>query len=1411
MRAASTAEIKRQTTTVPAAPGKQAERLRYGILLAAALVTIGLIILYLVLGITWFSRPFLGVMVSHTQTVNAGQPTGSKGWAGLDAGMRRGDLIIQIDSRDVTDQASFEAAISLLKAEEFVNVVFERPAPDGQLSLPTMQEINRNSAYLTVCEEPDLERELASCRSSFALRSLPDNDFLAFFIIPSISALLVLSIGLLLVRVRGKQENAFMPILGCFLLAIFMSGMFDGSSTHALGPIWLVATVFLGGVLITLGLTFPLTAAFIYKYPLLRYVPMIGSVVLAAAVLVQYYTETPQTVGSSAITVSIAVIMSNATLATLLFFYQRPRARSPLLRDQSNTLFIGSSLALAPALVWLAGLLIRLVTGQTMLAFSIEATTPFFIPPAMSVGYAMLQSRPRDTDRVISQAISYTVMLGALIVGFFLLVLGANMLAVPNISANDPVLVALTIFFISMLFLPVRIRLQRRIDEIYFRTRRDYQNELEEFGRKLTSMVDYQTIIREFRTLLSDTVKPSGALVFLYNAQNGNFTAYGDPKPETDITFTMDSGVVQLLNNSNATIFLEPGQPWPVELRSDRARLSILKVMVIAGMSGSEQLNGFICLAPPLSGLRGYNYEELRFINNLVNQIAVTIERAQVIDNMERRVRQLDVLSRVGQAVNFTIEMDDLLELISAQTDQLISSPYFYIALHEPILNELFFAFFLEDDERNRDNEGQRWELGRDLFSEVVTTSQPLIVEDYAKAMMKNQYQFSYESRNIKAWMGVPLIAGTRTLGVLAVGESDANKTYNQDQLRIFSDISALAASAIEKARLFAETTTRARQLTILNDISRQMVAAEADIETLLSLITSAAVDILNAQAGSLLLTADDGSSDLEFKAAVGGTGKDLVGTRLKAGYGLVGKVAASGEPVISNDTSRDNRFDGDLNASFRTNSILAVPLIGKDRIVGVLEVLNKKDGTVYISEDVELLTTFAAQAAIALENARLFQMTDLQLSRRVQELENLELIDKELNRTLDLEKVAQITVRWAIANSGAVAGMLGVLTETKSHLRIVASYGYKEDLLRSNMVENGMWPIDKGIIKRVLRTRRADLAPDVKIDPDYTELLPRSISQITIPMLSGDELNSVLVLETNREPRFNLLDLDFVQRLAEHASIAIANAQLYEQLTRANESKSEFVGFAAHELKNPLTSVKGYADTLMGPMGSLISEQQRREFLAVIRSNADRMQTIIDDLRDIARIDADQPLVSTVLSPTSIRKVVVETLRPFQQQLIDKHQEVILNVNEDLPLVMGDETRLIQVMTNFVSNAYKYSPPEAKITINAKVKRVFRNERGADIGPVMIVSVKDAGIGMGEEDLQKIFKVRYFRSENQLARDQPGTGLGMMITQNIIEQHKGTVWVESEIGKGSIFYFTVPLAPEIMPEAQPQTEPASD
>jgi signal transduction histidine kinase len=280
-----------------------------------------------------------------------------------------------------------------------------------------------------------------------------------------------------------------------------------------------------------------------------------------------------------------------------------------------------------------------------------------------------------------------------------------------------------------------------------------------------------------------------------------------------------------------------------------------------------------------------------------------------------------------------------------------------------------------------------------------------------------------------------------------------------------------------------------------------------------------------------------------------------------------------------------------------------------------------------------------------------------------------------------------------------------------------------------------------------------------------------------------------LIVMESRVAETQSSETLTFLTRLSDHAAIAIANAQLYQEVQAANDAKSEFVSFVAHELKNPMTSIKGYTELLAkGAVGTITDMQAN--FLATIHSNVERMSTLVSDLNDNSKIEAGRLRLD--FKAIDLAGVVDEVMRSTKRQLEDKKQTTDLIIPTKLPKIWADPTRLAQIIVNLVSNANKYTPESGIITIGAEKSSNQWDPGGAAM--VVHIWVKDNGIGISLEDQKKIFQ-KFFRSEDSKARESPGTGLGLNITRSLIEMMGGRVWFESEFRQGTTFHFTVPVA----------------
>ena len=315
----------------------------------------------------------------------------------------------------------------------------------------------------------------------------------------------------------------------------------------------------------------------------------------------------------------------------------------------------------------------------------------------------------------------------------------------------------------------------------------------------------------------------------------------------------------------------------------------MLKSEVYIGLPGRTRLAGWVGLGQRLSG-EPYTAQELTFLEALCDQAALAIERAQVLANMEGRVRQMNVLARVAQGVNITLVMDDLLELIYAQTISIIPADDFNIMLYDRVMDTFQTIFYLESDERLTERENKAVPGGQMLEQLVVEQRKSMRTDDYNREAQRNTIMVPRPG--VVAWLGVPLNAGAETIGALSLGSRDPRVEYSGEQLSLAQSIADQVAGAIVKARLLQETERHALQLTTLNEVTRQLTST-LELEPLLQNILQSAVDILSCAAGSLLLV-DETTDELVFRVVVSPVASDLVNRRLPAGVGVVGKAVKS-------------------------------------------------------------------------------------------------------------------------------------------------------------------------------------------------------------------------------------------------------------------------------------------------------------------------------------------------------------------------------------------------------------------------------------------------------------------------------------------------------------------------------------
>ncbi len=497
---------------------------------------------------------------------------------------------------------------------------------------------------------------------------------------------------------------------------------------------------------------------------------------------------------------------------------------------------------------------------------------------------------------------------------------------------------------------------------------------------------------------------------------------------------------------------------------------------------------------------------------------------------------------------------------------------------------------------------------------------------------------------------------------------------------------------------------------------------------------------------------------------------------------GIVRRVFASGRAEIVNEVGTDPDASPLLQETYRTRQVALAPLVAGDERLGVVAAINSQHGA-FTDRDLQILSAVADRAAIAARHVRLSAI----LQRQSRELEGLHRLARLLLSQESLENV--------IAESVRIVNDL-----IRCEKMVLLLYDPANNSLRLEQPALGIDGLDEleislaepSLASSVFRTATPllsnDAANDAWVDPRLRELL--GIKNVLVVPLSTDrEAIGVLEAINSKKGYFDEDDLRFATLLGSRVGgiIELSRARfreraLMQRLREADRVKSDFVSILAHELKGPMTTIMGFGQTLEQHWDT-IDDARRSQFVSIVRRETERLAQMVSDLLDMSRMEAGT--LRYEVAPMSIGEVVDSIVSIHGSLFADHH--VKSEIPDDLPLVMGDKERIRQVLMNLISNAARYSPDGTTITISADVI-------DGDSTPEAKISVTDEGIGIAPEDTDRIFAK--FAMLPKPAWTKKGTGLGLFITKGIVEAHGGRLWVESKVGEGSTFNFTLEVAP---------------
>ncbi|MFI5338403.1 MAG: PAS domain S-box protein [Candidatus Methylomirabilales bacterium] len=632
--------------------------------------------------------------------------------------------------------------------------------------------------------------------------------------------------------------------------------------------------------------------------------------------------------------------------------------------------------------------------------------------------------------------------------------------------------------------------------------------------------------------------------------------------------------------------------------------------------------------------------------------------------------------------------------------------------------------------------------------------------------------------------------------------------------------VNLYARDITERKRAEETLRTRTQQLEAVRAVTAE-ITRELDLTSLLEIITRRSIELVGAVAGVVYLW--DEADEILIPRAWHGLGEWMRTVRLKPGEAVAGTVALRREGMVVNDFPASPYSFPVFREKARVAAALAEPLLYRDRLVGVIALNHEKVGWQFTEEHQHLLRLFAAQAAIAIENARLHSAA----VRRGEELDALLRATRSVMSGLDLQGILDRILAEAAQISGCSHVKVLLVDREAGVLQVGALQG-------TAMSSGDRLPLGKGHSGIVAATGQPLISEDCPNDPRnaYAER-DRELGIVTylgLPIKSRDEVIGVLTFNTTAPHRYTPDEVAYLTSFADQAAIAIEKARLYQEIRRhattleqrvqertreleearvqaeeASRHKSEFLANMSHELRTPLNSIIGFSQLLQEQYAGPLSEKQAR-FLGHIYHAGEHLLELVNDVLDLAKVEAGKLTLQCEALPVAaiLEEVSVIARAPASK----KGQTFEVQVEPALPPLRADPVRFKQICLNLLSNAVKFTPPEGRITLTARRVDSWSREsvdssksihQSADSlvhaeGPILEITVRDTGIGIKPEDLSRLFQ-EFTQLEPVTTKRYEGTGLGLALTKRLVELHGGWIWAESEgEGRGSTFTVMLPF-----------------
>jgi len=804
-----------------------------------------------------------------------------------------------------------------------------------------------------------------------------------------------------------------------------------------------------------------------------------------------------------------------------------------------------------------------------------------------------------------------------------------------------------------------------------------------------------------------------------------------------------------------------------------------------------------------------FTEKQLALLQTFADQAVIAIENVRLFKELESRNRDLtealeqqtatgDILKVISQSQT---DVQPVFEAIAESALRLCDAKHGMVFLFD---GELIHLAAVTGTEREATEAARRsfpQAPGRaSATTRAIQTLRAVVIPD---VLEDPEFQLAEIVRvtDFRSLMSVPMLRGGKPIGAVTVIRAAA-APFPDAQVALLRTFADQAVIAIANVRLFTELQARNRELT--EALEQQTATSE-----ILRVISSSATElgpVLDTVAANAARVCD--AEDIGVFQLDGGTLRagGRYGTGPKQDIGSIAHIRRDlllGRTFLERRTIHVHDMTAGLESEypgmrstverFGMRTMLCTPLLSGGKAVGVI-VAVRYEVRPFADKHIRLLETFADQAVIAIENVRLFTELETRtaaLSRSVDQLTALGEVGRAISSTLDLETVLTSIVSRAVELSGLDGGVVFEYEESAEefvHRAATETGGALSEARRSTRVRKG-----EGVVGRTAITLEPAQVPDITVPDAFESRLRENLiasgvrAVLAVPMVYEGRLIGSLVVSRNRPGDFSAETIELLRTFATQSALAIQNARLFHeiadksrQLEAASRHKSEFLANMSHELRTPLNAILGFSEVLAQGMFGDVNQKQS-EYLHDILESGRHLLSLINDILDLSKIEAGR--MELEAADFDLPNAIENALVLVRERVIRRGIRLGSTIDTRLGMISGDERKVKQVLLNLLSNALKFTPEGGEIDVTARL-----HDHLAE------VSVADTGIGIAPADQSTVFEE--FRQVGTADKKAEGTGLGLTLSRKFIELHGGKIWVQSEVGRGSTFTFTLPVRP---------------